>query len=72
MKSFNIDLETVEGLTSQGAFVEVQGAMTVAPESQPLEGVHQSSLRMSMTTAAKLHGYLQRVLDDARRKGITF
>jgi len=69
MKSFNIDLETVEGIVLAGTMVEIQGAMTVRQDSEPLEGVHQSSLFMNLQKAAQLHGYLSGVLAEAKKRG---
>lgn len=70
MKTFNIDMETVEGIVLLGGHIEVQGAMTVLQESQPLEGVHQSNLRMSLASAVRLHQYLNGVLTEAQRQGM--
>jgi hypothetical protein len=49
-------------------FIEIQGAMTVRQESQPLEGVHQSSLFISLVQAEKLQGMLSRILEAAKRR----
>lgn len=62
MKPFNIDLETIKGAALLGAMVEIQGAMTVTPEGNPLEGVRESSLHMSLATAKELHRRLGQVL----------
>ncbi len=69
MKSFNIDLETVEGIVLAGTMVEIQGAMTVRQDSEPMEGVHHSSLFMNLQKAAQLHGYLSGVLAEAKKRG---
>lgn len=70
MKPFNIDLETVEGIALAGSMIEIQGAMTVRQDSQPLEGVHQSSLFLNLQKAAQLHAYLTGVLAEAERRGM--
>lgn len=68
MKPFNIDIETVEGLVMTEPFIEIQGAMTVRQDVAPLEGVHQSSMRMTLASARKLHGMLERALAAAERR----
>ena len=70
MKSFNIDVENIEGLQMTGGFIELQGAMHVRPESQPLEGVHQSSLHMSLATALTLYNHLHGALTEAKKRGM--
>lgn len=70
MKSFNIDVENIEGLLMAGGFIEIQGAMHVRPESAPLEGVHQSSLHMSMATALALYTQLHGALTEAKKRGV--
>jgi hypothetical protein len=69
VKPFNIDVETVEGMVMTEPFIEIQGAMNVRQETQPLEGVHQSSLFISLAQAEKLHGMLGRALEAAKRRG---
>jgi hypothetical protein len=71
MKPFNIDVETVEGMVMNAPFIEIQGAMSVRQESQPLEGVHQSSLFISLAQAEKLHGMLGRALAHAKAHAVS-
>ena len=49
MNPFNIDFEKLDGGLLHAGSIEVQGAMTVrqVPQAELLEGVHQSSLRIS-------------------------
>jgi hypothetical protein len=68
MKPYNIDVERLDGMVMRGAFIELQGSMDVRVETQPLEGVHQSSLHMSIETARVLHVWLSRAL--ARTEGL--
>lgn len=74
MKPFRIDFEKLDGMALLGNMIEIQGAMSVREEIEPLEGVHQSSLSISVTEAARLQKMLTKVLlqvieDNKRRKG---
>ena len=66
MKTFNIDFETVDGLSYTGV-VEIQGTLTVRENTTPLEGVSSSSLSLSNANARKLHGLLSQCLADIDR-----
>ena len=64
MKPHVITLERLDGLADNGPEIELQGSMDVLLDCTPLEGVHQSKLRMSIQTAVDLHGYLTEMLRD--------
>jgi hypothetical protein len=69
MKPFTIDIEKLDGMQLIHHSIEIQGAMTVRETTAPLEGVHQSSLSMSLEQAATLHGWLSDCLARAQAQG---
>lgn len=62
MKPHIIEIERLDGLAMTGIEVEIQGAMSVKPDPEALDGVYESKLRLSRTEAAKLLGWLTRAL----------
>lgn len=70
MKPHSIDIEKLDGISFTGTSIEIQGAMTVRETTRPLEGVHQSSLFLSLAEGAKLHLWLGRLLQRAREQGL--
>jgi hypothetical protein len=69
IKAHNIDIEKLDGMVFTGTSIEIQGAMTVRETTQPLEGVHQSSLFLSLEAAATLVVWLSNALAKARQQG---
>lgn len=69
MKPFVIDFEKLDGGLINGNFIEIQGAMSVREESQPLEGVHQSTMHISLDQAGALTSLLARLMAQALEKG---
>lgn len=69
LKSHRIDINTIDGSAGTSVEIEVQGSMDVMPVTEQLEGVHQSSLFMSLDTAHALVLRLASHLDEARKKG---
>lgn len=62
MEPHVIDLERLDGMADGGTQLEIQGSFSIRKDPNPLEGVHQSKLRMSRKDAIKLYGYLKRAL----------
>lgn len=66
LKSHRIDINNIDGSQCDGVQIEVQGSMDVMPIAEPLEGVHESSLFMSLDTAHELVQSLSSCLAEAR------
>lgn len=69
LKSHRIDINNIDGSLCTGLEIEVQGSMDVLPMTEQLEGVHQSSLFMSLDTAHDLLRNLTAHLDRAKATG---
>lgn len=69
LKSHRIDINTIDGSAGTSVEIEVQGSMDVMPMTVQLEGVHQSSLFMSLDTAHALMLTLASQLENARNRG---
>lgn len=71
MESFTIDFEKLDGGMLNGNFIEVQAAMTVRPQAAEdrLEGVHQTSLHLSLDEAGALAVLLAKLLNRAMQAG---
>lgn len=68
MKPHIIEIERIDGGSMTGIEIEIQGAMQVQPDLQPLEGVYESKARMSLDTAAHLVIYLTKLLHQAQTR----
>jgi len=62
MKPHVIDLEQLDGLLDTGTELELQGSFSIRVDPEPLEGVHQSKLRISRKDARKLALWLSKAL----------
>ena len=69
LKSHRIDINNIDGSAGTGVEIEVQGSMDVMPMTEKLEGVHQSSLFMSLDTAQVLLNNLTAQLEHAKARG---
>lgn len=63
MKTFKIDVSSVDGLGRTGETFTYNGRMTVEPEKD-LEGYENSDVNLSLADARKLHGYLAQALQS--------
>lgn len=65
MKSYNIDIDSLDGMSAWPEHVRLNAVVDVKIEENPNEGDVRTHIHMSWANAKKLHAWLGQAISDS-------